>query len=64
MKNDYENPMLRPLTENEEIELLSDDDINELPKCMDCSEPVYRKFRKMNIHRHCWEIGKADQERE
>ena len=56
----HENPMIRPLSNEEELQMLSEDDIAELPRCSYCGEPVLGKYRKTSIHPKCWHEGKAE----
>lgn len=60
MNNDFENPMAAPFTRSEEMEMLSDEDIKELPTCNWCGEKVYGKYKKTNMHPACWHEGKAE----
>lgn len=60
MRNDHENPMIRPFTRGEEAEMLSDEDIEELPTCNWCGHKVYGKYKKTNMHPTCWHEGKAE----
>ena len=53
---DYENPMLRPMTDQEEWEQLSEDDIKELPKCIECGDEF--DISKMEAdHINPWHAG-------
>lgn len=58
--NDYENPMVRPLSNREEYDLMSDEEIEELPKCNWCGEGVVGKYKGSNMHPSCWAEGKAE----
>ena len=58
--NDYENPMIGPLTDKEEWEMLTDEEIEALPKCQGCGEPVLGKYRNTQMHKICWQEGKAE----
>lgn len=55
---DLENPMSKPLTEQEELRMMSEKDIQELPICEYCDQPVTMRKRigkkYINMHRQCW----------
>lgn len=59
-----ENPMVAPLTEREEWDMMSEEEIENLPKCSWCGEPVLRKFKNVYMHRNCWHEGKAEYDAE
>lgn len=55
---ELENPMIRPLSEKEEMQFMSESELDELPICEYCDQPVAlrKKIGKrfINMHRQCW----------
>lgn len=56
-----ENPMIRPLSESEEIAMMSDEDIIESSiECKWCGNMVIKYYSKKGMHKNCFEEAKAD----
>ena len=63
-----ENPMVGPLTDKEEQDMMSAEEWDECPDCSWCGEkvshPVRRGKHVINMHKSCWLEGKAEHDAE